>query len=1020
MEAYNIISNKENNNQEKHKFVLLHNRDDQEKLLGNLNTYIPILMNTLWDNPNIVAELIINSNNDDLKNNIAPFICNNFYENILSSNYIEEQLLYVISIVLKDEINNKIKTKEDINNFLENSSCGILMEQMKFRQDIQTYFKSLIYKIIEKIEGKFSSFVINFDVKKIEEDFKAKKQQMEIEFKATGKKQKVTTSDYFKKTFEEFHKAKNIDQNREDKELFNVKYIPSLTKDEYKKLIDKNNNNKIISDFLLSNWNLCNDNPNIYSNETLIKNVFQSELSNQMLASYQIDFIEVIKILDELIKSFLEYISLLPYSIKCICKMIFILIKKKFPDLSLAEQNAYISKFFFNKLFSTFFENPGTWALINNFIISGITKYNLKIISFLIKKIFSMKLFFNEVGSGDYTPFNWFIIDQIPDIYTFLENLTLVELPSFIDKYLNDELSNSYEYNYFKEHPEEEIYNRAICFSFNDLCAIINNMENEKEVFFPNNKNLGLKKTLEKLTNKSSREIIEEIKKNVQYDTIKIFDIKKNKELKGKKGDKILHYIFLTDILTNNNYTKIFNIKEENCFSPEEKNMNNNKDNKEKMNLAKVKLFLYKLLNNYRLLNKTDFLEGTTNSIIDILKELKKFMKGSNFIIDGSIPSQWYVDSILEYFKQIPLELISNDYSNLFNEIIAELNASINDLDFNSLSIILSNLKYCKRNTFYYQEMKKCLIDIELNEKVQNIIDNFPISVEIELKYSDKIKELKIEKSNKKDAKLESIETFDDLPLKEDFRKTLLCKTINAFTKKFPNLYKYQLIIEKKEKNWMDIEKDFQITNKIKLYFNLIKENLLNKKNIANYLINSTEFEEMSNKIYDYIFEKIYDKLIPKEPEPIDDIIFAQCLKFEWLESKNLIESKTNYIFDSFLPDTIQYFKEMDNQKSPRQKFIYMSKIFESISNLVKFSGGSDIGTDNLSEILNFVFIKAKPTYIYSNCQFMSLLIGDKSYREEGHQLTQLFAACKFVENLTQDNLIEIDEKKILNIKNEQ
>ena len=628
-----------------------------------------------------------------------------------------------------------------------------------------------------------------------------------------------------------------------------------------------------------------------------------------------------------------------------------------------------------------------------------------------------MKLFLNEDGSGDYTPFNWFIIDHVPDIYNFFENLTLIELPSFIDKFLNDELSNSYEYNYFKEHPEEEIFHRSKCFSFNDLCAIINNMKNQKNAFFPDNKNIALKKTLEKLSNKSSREIMEEIKKKMQYDTIKIYDIKKNKEPKGKKGDKILHYILLTDILTNNNYTKIFNINKENCFSLEDKNIDKSVDNNEKIYLTKLKNFIYKLLNNYRLLNKTDFLEGTTNTTIDILNELKKCMKASNFIIDGSIPSQWYIDSIFEYFKKIPPDLINNDYSNLFKEIMTELNASINDLDFNSLSIILSNLKYNRRNTLYYQEMTKILIDIELNEKVQNIIDNFPISVEIELKYSDKIKELKIEKSNKKDIKLESLETLDDLALKEEIRKTCLCKTINAFTKKFPYLYKFQQIIEKKGKNWMDIEKDFQITNKIKIYFNLIKENLLTKKNIANYLINSTEFEEMSNKIYDYIFEKIYDKLIPKEPVPIDDIIFAQCLIFEWLESKNMIANKTNYIFDSFLPDTIQYFKEMDNQKSPRQKFIYMSKIFESISNLVKFSGGSNIGTDDSSEILNFVFIKAKPAHIYSNCQFMNLFIGDKNYREEGIQLTQLFAACKFVENISPDNLIEIDENKFLKIK---
>jgi hypothetical protein len=60
-----------------------------------------------------------------------------------------------------------------------------------------------------------------------------------------------------------------------------------------------------MKDFFLYQWQLCKDNPNIFSNETLLKNVFQSELSKEILASYQVDFLKVIKILDELIKSFL-------------------------------------------------------------------------------------------------------------------------------------------------------------------------------------------------------------------------------------------------------------------------------------------------------------------------------------------------------------------------------------------------------------------------------------------------------------------------------------------------------------------------------------------------------------------------------------------------------------------------------------------------------------------------------------------------------------------------------------------
>ena len=91
--------------------------------------------------------------------------------------------------------------------------------------------------------------------------------------------------------------------------------------------MDKNDNNKIMKDFLASQWNLCKDNQNIFANENFLKKVFQSELSKEIIASYQIDFLKVIKIIDELIAYFFKYLYLLPYSVKCICKMIYILVR---------------------------------------------------------------------------------------------------------------------------------------------------------------------------------------------------------------------------------------------------------------------------------------------------------------------------------------------------------------------------------------------------------------------------------------------------------------------------------------------------------------------------------------------------------------------------------------------------------------------------------------------------------------------------------------------------------------------
>ena len=188
----------------------------------------------------------------------------------------------------------------------------------------------------------------------------------------------------------------------------------------------------------------------------------------------------------------------------------------------------------------------------------------------------------------------------------------------------------------------------------------------------------------------------------------------------------------------------------------------------------------------------------------------------------------------------------------------------------------------------------------------------------------------------------------------------------------------------------------------------------MSKNSSINNLAGSEEFKNISAKIYDYVMEKLYDKIFPREPDPLDNQIFNQCQLLSWTEPKHYIKSKTNYVFDSFLPDVINYFKEIDIQKSPRQKLFYMNKIFQSISNVVKFSGGGDTGVDDILPILNYAFIKAKPPHMSSNCKYMELFIGEKKNREEGIQLAQLTTICKFAENITADKLYEISDEQFV------
>ena len=989
------------------KYQLLSSKEEQEKYLGEIYTYVPLFMNYLWENPKIVSFLLINSKKEDVKKHIAPLIANNFYENILSSNYIEDHLLYIIGLMLKNEIDHDVSNKKDFTKFLEDTPCGILLEQLKMKQDVQTYFKTLIFEIVEQLEEESSAYEINFNVKSIQEEFNKSKEEIEAEYKKTGKKQKNITLNYFRKNNNDDYESKleyTDDQNND--EAFNQKYIPSFNKEEYLKLINKNEKNKIMSDFLLSQYKMCLENPNIFSNETFLKNLFDSSASKEILVSYQIDFIKTIKIIDKFLKILLKNLYLLPYSVKCVCKMIFLMIKKKWPDLNIVDQNAFISKFFFHKLFAPIFENPGIGALINNFIISGVTQHNLKIISLIIKQLFSGKFFVDGWSCGDYTPFNWYFIDNIHYVYQFFENVTQVTLPPFIEKLINNELPKSYEYNYFKENPEEGIFHRSICFSFRDLLVLLNNINELKEKIFVGPEYQPFKKTFGKLVNKSGTNEIEKIKKNIEYEMVKIYDPKKKKEPKEVKGNPILKFCLMTEILTNQKYTKIFSINQEKAsFTLPEIQSDSDEDNR-KNNVIKVKNFMCTLLNNYRTLVKTDFIEGTTNNTVSILKQLKNFMKISNFVIDGSIPSEWYVDSLLEYLNRIPTDLTNNDCDVLYKQIESHINGSIKDIDFELLSVVLGNVKFCKRGQNYYEKMKTLLIDIELNEKVQNIVEKEPITVEMEFKYNHKNKELKIEKSYKKNIQLKSL---DNMMFEEETQKTYYCRTIKAFTKRFPNIAKCQQVIEK---DLTDMEKDLKITQKISNYFNIIKEFLSSKNSTIYNLIGSEEFNDISAKIYDYVMEKLYDKLFPREPDPSDNKIFNQCQLLSWTEPKHYIKSKTNLVFDSFLPDVINYFKEIDQQKSPRQKLIYMNKIFLSISNVVKFSGGGNSGVDDIMPILNYVFIKAKPPHMSSNCKYMELFLGEQKNREEGNQLAQLTAICEFAETITADKLFNISSQQ--------
>ena len=147
-------------------------KNEEGQMLKELNIYIVKLMTYLWEEPKLVANILSAADSNEIEN-LAPLISDNFYENILSQNYIEDNLLYVISLLLKEEIFN-IKNIDDYSLFLKDSPCSFLLPQLIKKKDIQTFFKMIITKAVEKLEASCYNKDLIFNLIRIEEDIKRK------------------------------------------------------------------------------------------------------------------------------------------------------------------------------------------------------------------------------------------------------------------------------------------------------------------------------------------------------------------------------------------------------------------------------------------------------------------------------------------------------------------------------------------------------------------------------------------------------------------------------------------------------------------------------------------------------------------------------------------------------------------------------------------------------------------------------------------------------------------------------
>ena len=951
-------------------FKLVTDQEQQNKILGDINIYVPKFMNQLWKNPKSIATILLKADRNDIKSNLANFVVHNLYDFITSQSHKDEQLIYIIALLLKEEL----KSLKNINNFFFcDKRSAIILEELNKKKEVKSFFKMIMLEIIKKLEIRYSKEEFLFDPNNI-------RKRIEEKMKNERNKRKMTMN---LSKVDKFIEENNIFLDLDEKKLNNKL-------EEYK--------DKEMRDFINELITKCKSEPNKYINDILKSQInFEDKyMSKYILYYYKKSYNQVVDILDMLFDNLVKNSELLPYSIRCICKIISIFINKQFPLSSKVEKNKVLVNFFFHTLFFPALINPNLDILINEVLISNLTKEKIQFIFLSILNNITLGELFEK---NMFTPFNWYVIEKMPKLIQFLNNICQVTLPPFIEKFVNDELPEDYEYDYFKENPEEDILYRNICYNINELNSLISNAQK-----FKNDISID-KKLLSKF--QLNKKKIDKIRKSVILEEINIKDIIDNVRFepritlnKVKNKKKVINYFLLTDTITNNNLNKLLSINQENkkYFNLKELKIFNSEEEKIENDIIKVKNFFFALLYNYPILSKYKYNPNKLTDMINILEELNSHSyKHSSIYKDNNyIPSNWYINSLIQKLPKLPKNLVENDYEELLKELENDITSSIKELNFEKLSIFIEYFKDIEKEKFYYENVKNIIVDIDLNKKAQVIIQTEQIAFDSKSKDNNFVQILStlMKDKNKK-------EIFSNFYLKNIKNKTN--NTIESFTNYFPNISKYQMIYN------IDIYKFIQenkIPEIIDNYLSLIRKDL--KEKIVD---NERNIGIIYKKIYDYIMEKLYNKLFPKEPDLTDNIIFQNCYKHYWIEFSNLIKEKKNYIFDDYLPDTINYFQQFINEKSPRRKLLCIKKIFNSIYNLGKFNGEEINSADQEMPLLNYAFIKSKPENIYTNCKYTELFLGKKRLEKEGSQLTQLLALCEQMKNISYEKIFNISKE---------
>ena len=857
---------------------------------------------------------------------LSFFITQHFYENILSPKSIEDECLILITKMLMDNI-DELQTY--------NSKCNCLLGSLYRNKDIKDYFNIVLAEIIEKIENE-KDFLMTFNLMNIQKEIEEYKLLNPQKFQFSTRLLVLEQENYSSTNEKDYKGSIQF----KDNSLFYTKYLSECLVDDFLILKSELKENNLIEyyDKIYNETRKKNpENNYVISHYTFLNLISNMSESSNILATYQRNFFSVKQIILDIVNNLNQNVHFIPYFIKFICRIIFIILTKN-KSMNKIDALKYIAKFFFSQLLSPIILSPDYECLIGSFIISQQTLDNLLEINKIILKILDFS-FFDEEKENNYTPFNWFILDVIPKIFELLNNMMNTKLPSYIiDLFENKEY---FYYDYFKENPSQLFHYFSICFNIEELLILFNIIKN------------NIDKLSSSYTEKDKiirNEFFENVNSLLNVDLINILTGISNKENIKK------NFFLISGREDKKDFSKLMQLKQDVYKSYSRAKTNNDIENL----IIDFEKNLCCLLYNYEKMDINKF--QNCKNLSDIIEKITYLLKNIPNLTKDLSPCENYGKKILELLDQIPNEYKENQFSKLFNIIKNNLRESLKNLNLEPLAIFEEQLKYAEQINKIFSFYLETLEMSQPNKLIREFVQTPD-------------PELKVTISNNYECIIEKAKTPSN-------PKTIECDTILQFIRKFPKL---TLIQGLKGIEVLEYEEQINLNEKLKFYFSIIEKVIDNREEEFNI---GKGKNTIYRKIIDYIFSKIYDKMFPPESSMDDLLIYQNCIRYSWITLDLLIDK--DYVLDNLIPSTNKFFKMLEHEKSPEKKTNIFRKIDQIIKNTSEFNRES-AGQDELNPFYLYIILQAQLQKLSSNLKYIQYYIPNDEFE------TPMFATIRTV-----------------------